>query len=187
MSLGKVLSLSVLSAALLAVTLGLASGRQGIGLELGSLFVLMWYGLNLVVAAAFGLGRWSSMGWRALAPGAVLLAALPGVPSVKALDRELTDFTFGRHLQQLEAGIAELTLLPGEVSSLGRGDLPDGTQGCCNRAVVRRDSEDRLSAVFVVTRRLAYLYDPTGVGLRRAVRRWHQHEPVAPNWYRLQR
>jgi hypothetical protein len=188
MRLSRMLSVAALSASLLALTLGLTSVRRDAALELTSLFVLFGYGLSLLVAVAYGLGRWQSLGWRSLAPGLILLAAIPGARGVMFLDRELRDVAFGRYFPRLEGRLDELRLFPGDVTRLRREDLPLDTRACCYGAVVRRDSDDRLSAVFFVQPRLAYLYDPSGVALPRALRRrWEHHDPVAPNWYRLER
>ncbi len=185
---GRLLWSSALCGALVALTLGVGDGQSSPALEVASLGALLWFALLLLVTLAYALGRWGALQWRALAPLALLLAAIPAVPAVRFAGRSFEDRAFRRHLSDLEVTVATVSLLPGGIARLHREDLPQAVKSCCYRAIVRRDSVDRLSAVFVVHRQLAYLYDPTGTALARALaRRWRHHTELAPNWHRLGR
>lgn len=184
-----IIVMSAGSAALVALALGWTSVRPGAAAEVASLALVLWCALLLVVTVAYAFGRWPEQRWASLVPSMILLAAIPGVQGVRVLERELTDLSFGRHLSALEAMVEQLTLLPGGFVRLRPDDFPDSAKACCFRGFVRRDSEDRLSAVFVVRRRqLAYLYNPSGATTsKRVSRRWPHQELIAPHWYRLAR
>jgi hypothetical protein len=179
---------SLASAATLAVVLGLTSVRSSTMLAVASLAVILWGALLLVVTAAFACGQWRSLRWRALVPAAILFSGIPGIQGVKAIERELGDLAFGRNFTALEGMANQLALLSPGIVRLSSDELPESARACCVRAYVRRDTQDGLTAIFIVRRQLAYLYDPAGNALSRGVgRRWQQQELIAPHWYRLVR
>jgi hypothetical protein len=178
---------AVVCTVVLALTLGLTSARRGELLELTSLGLILSYALLLVVAGAYALGQWRGLRWVGLAPVAILLTGIPAVPRVRDADRALTDLRFSRNFTTLEAFAGGLAIPPGKVVRFLPSEMPP-LAGCCYRAMVRRSGEDRLSAVFMLRRRLAYLYDPTGTAWREGVSaRWRDRTALAPHWYRLAR
>ena len=171
----------------LTLTLGLTSSRRGELLEITSLGMVQSYALLLLIAAAYAVGQWRGSRWLALAPMAILLAGIPGIPRVRDADRALTDQSFRRHFPAFESAVGRMTLAPGEFVRPQPGDLP-ATPLCCYRALVRRSSADELSALFLVRPRLAYLYDPTETAWSDGVSaRWRDRTAVGAHWYRLAR
>jgi hypothetical protein len=175
-------------AAAAALVLGLTTGRRAMGLELGSLAVVLGSALILTVALAHAIRGWLERRWAALAPLALLLAAIPGTHGVRLVDTALSDRRFQPHLAELETTVDRLAVPPGETIRLSPEDLPESVKVCCYRAFARRDGDERAWAVFQVRREVAYLYDPSGQAMRGKLSRgWSRQDPVAPNWYRLAR
>jgi hypothetical protein len=175
-------------AAVAALVLGLTLERRAIGLELASLAIVLGSALIFTVAIAHAIRGWLERRWAALAPLAMLLAAIPGVQGVRLADAVLSDRRFQPHFAELETTVDRLGVPPGETIRLAPEDLPESVKVCCYRAYARRDGEERAWAVFQVRREVAYLYDPSGQAMRgKLSRRWSRQDPVAPNWYRLVR
>lgn len=73
-----------------------------------------------------------------------------GIEGAGIVERQMTDLSFGRHSTTCS---------------------PSWIVWTCYRAIVRSDSVDQRTAVFLVRRQLAYLYEPNGIGLQQASRR----------------
>jgi hypothetical protein len=156
-------------------------------LELASLGLVLEHALLFVVASAYALKQWPSGRVTALAPMALLVAAIPLVPRVRDFDRRLVDARFSQHFAAFEAAVEGLPLEPGEVLRPRAEQLPVNSL-CCYRALVRRSPGNDLSAMFMVGPRLAYLYDPTGNAWSEGVGdRWRDRQHVGTHWYRLDR
>jgi hypothetical protein len=175
-------------AGIAALVLGLTLGRRAMVLELASLVVVLGSALIFTVTLAHAIRGWLERRWAALAPLAVLLAAIPGIQGVRLADTALSDRRFQPHFAELETTVDRLGVPPGETIRLSPEDLPESVKVCCYRAFARRDGDEQAWAVFQVRREVAYLYDPSGQAMRgKLSRRWSRQDPVAPNWYRLAR
>ena len=177
-------------AMLFAGTLGAGGRHLGPGWELSALVVTLGYPLMVIVGLAHAVGTRMARGASALAPLLALLAGLPGIPLMRAVDGALHDRRFAHVLPQVQALISGAELGVGDRIRIPTESLPSEIRACCARLVVaRRDSLGHVSATVFGQRNVAYLYDPSGERLARGLRlgRWRSHEVLAPNWYLVTR
>ena len=176
-------------AALFALVLGAGERHDGAGWELASLVVTLGYPLAFLVVVAHAAGAPESGGRHAVLPLLVLLAGLPGVAGMRAVDGALHDRRFARHFAEMEALVARAPLAGDTRARLPVDSLPRAVRDCCAQVVVRRDSVGQRSATFLGRRNTSYLYDPSGPRLLRGVGagRWRSHARLAPDWYRVVR
>jgi hypothetical protein len=154
------------------------------------LVVTLGYPLMVLVGLAHAFGSGVARGAPALAPLLVLLAALPGIPAMRAVDGALHDRRFAHSLPEVQALISRTQLAVGERIRIPTDSLPSEIRHCCARLLVaRRDSLGNVLATVFGQRNVAYLYDPSGDRLARGLRtgRWASHDVLAPDWYRVVR
>ena len=140
----------------------------------------------VLVGLAYAIGTRMTRGSLSLAPLVALLAALPGIPLMRAVDGALHDRRFAHFLPQVQALISRTEVAAGDRIRIPTDSLPAEIRDCCARLVVaRRDSLGQVSATVFGQRNVAYLYDPSGERLARGLRmgRWQSHEVLAPDWY----
>jgi hypothetical protein len=177
-------------ATLFAGVLGAGGRHAGPAWELAALAVTLGYPLMVLVGVAHAVGTGVTRGSPTVGPLVVLLAALPGIPVMRAADGALHDRRFAHFLPQVQEVISRMPLAAGQRIRIPSDSLPAAIRHCCARLVVaRRDSLGHVSATVFGQRNVAYLYDPSGERLARGLRlgRWESHRVLAADWYMVVR